>query len=77
MKFVVKSDCSGLMLELLFWGPPLLLPIQQSYDSNPLLVVYKRLKTDSTKRVIYARSCSGIIAILGFSEFQLQQVSCV
>ena len=26
MKFVVKSDCSGLMLELLFWGPPLLLP---------------------------------------------------
>ena len=53
MKFVVKSDCSGLMLELLFWGPPLLLPIQQSYDSNALLVVYKRLKTDAGKLLYY------------------------
>ena len=53
MKFVVKSDCSGLMLELLFWGPPLLLPIQQSYDSNALLVVYKRLKTDASKSLYY------------------------
>ena len=55
MKFVVKSDCSGLMLELLFWGPPLLLPIQQSYDSNALLVVYKRLKTDKHKTLLYIK----------------------
>ncbi len=53
MKLVVKSDCSGLMLELMFWGPPLLLPIQQSYDSNALLVVYKRLKTDASKSLYY------------------------
>ncbi len=41
------------------WGPPLLLPILQSYELGLVLVVYKRLKTDNHKTLLYIKLESG------------------